>query len=313
MRATATPRRCDIAIALLWLAALAACHRQNPAPVTVPATGLRTDLIDARGRSYVHEFVVADGRRIETVWARPPGDGPFPLLVMVHGYQGGARPGARYYLARSRLQRLVADWGVVAVSVSQPGFGNSQGRADFCGPRTQRAVLAVIEQFAHAPFIDRQRVALMGFSRGAIVASMLATRETWLAAVVLWSGFYDVGKFYRDNGIAGIQPNIDRETGSTPEAFRERSALPLADRIRSPTLILHGALDPRGGVAEARQLGAVIARNGVPSAVRIYEGEKHYLDDAVVYPDIGAFLARHLRLSIASDPASGPTSGSRSQ
>ena len=251
---------------------------------------MRTELVDRSGRTYFHEFVIADGERIETIWAKPAGAGRFPLLVLIHGYQGGARPGARYFLARSRLQRLARDWGVVVVSVSQPGFGNSQGVADFCGPRTQRAVLAAVEHFVRTPFVDRARVALMGFSRGAIVASMLATREHWLAAVVLWSGFYDLASFYQRNGVPGVRVNIDREAGTTQDAFRERSALAHADRIRTPTLILHGGRDPRGGVAGARQLGARIAANGMLSSVIVYPDEKHYLDADEVFRDARRFL-----------------------
>jgi hypothetical protein len=62
----------------------------------------------------------------------------------LHGHQDGSRPGGKD----------LAEWGVVlkkyvareylAVAVSQPGYGNSAGPADFSGPFTQHAVSGVI-------------------------------------------------------------------------------------------------------------------------------------------------------------------------
>ena len=82
----------------------------------------------------------------------------------------------------------MATRGYVAAAVSQPGYGKSDGPPDYCGPFTQDAVQAAVEFLRRQTFIDPTRIALYGYSRGAIVASMVATK---VAAVVLGAGAYD--------------------------------------------------------------------------------------------------------------------------
>src|SRR5215470_2180600 len=75
-----------------------------------------------------YDFAV-QGKAVEAISFVPPGDGPFPGVLMIPGYQRTARDllplGARF-----------AREGLAAVAVTQPGFGKSQGPPDFVGPKT---------------------------------------------------------------------------------------------------------------------------------------------------------------------------------
>ena len=74
----------------------------------------------------------------------------------------------------------MASRGYVAAAVSQPGYGQSDGPPDFCGPYTQAAVMKAIDFLRQMPVVQPQHVALYGYSRGAIVASMVVTRtHSW--------------------------------------------------------------------------------------------------------------------------------------
>jgi len=118
----------------------------------------------------------------------------------------------------------MASRGYVAAAVSQPGYGHSDGPPDFCGPFTQEAVLGVIDFLRTMPVVQPQKIALYGYSRGAIVASMVATQDPQLAAVVLGAGAYDFFRWY-PTPLPGINANIEREAGTSAEAFRARSAI----------------------------------------------------------------------------------------
>ncbi len=216
------------------------------------------------------------GARVELYVGPGLGAGRHPGIVYVHGHQSPLLPGGRVYVGW-RVLTWEAGHGRVAVAVSQPGYGASDGPADYCGPYTQHAVAAAIRYLRARPDVDPTRIAVEGVSRGAIVASMVAAADPTLAAVVLVSGEYDLGSTYRRlNATRGWNPllwtmaaNMRREAGASDEAFLDRSALLTPRVIRSPTLILHGALDERLDPEHARQLAARLAAAGTEARLVI--------------------------------------------
>src|SRR5882672_8945877 len=79
-------------------------------------------------------------KHIEIFWTQPTGIGPWPLVVFLHGHQdGSSTPGGKAFLDYGVLEDA-ATRGYIGVGVSQPGYGRSEGPADFMGTFTQRAV-----------------------------------------------------------------------------------------------------------------------------------------------------------------------------
>lgn len=242
------------------------------------------------------------GARVELYVGPSPGAGRHPGIVYVHGHQSPLLPGGRVYLDW-RVLTWEAGRGRVAVAVSQPGYGASDGPPDYCGPYTQHAVAAAIRHLRARPDVDPARVAVEGVSRGAIVAAMVAAADPTLAAVVLVSGEYDLRSTYRRlDATRGSNPllammavNMRREAGTSDAAFRDRSALLTPMTIRSPTLILHGALDERLDPEHARRLAARLAAAGTEARLVVYPGAGHGipLDDRM--REIQPFLEAHLR------------------
>ena len=252
------------------------------------------------GRQLIHhEFLShkrAKNKRIELFWTKPYGKGPFPAIIYIHGHQR-ERVGGRTYVGVGRLRRM-AERGYIAAAVSQPGYGNSDGPPDFCGPFTQDAVLQAVAFLRGKPFVKADKVGLYGISRGAIVASMVATQDPKLAAVVLVAGTYDLEEAYPMSDIRGLLRNIDLETDGTPptrEAFRARSAIHHAEKIKSPLLILHGGDDYRlGPPDQAEVLGQKVRANGVPVQVKMFEGVGHRIPFSEQYREIYPFLKKYL-------------------
>ena len=188
-------------------------------------------------------------KRIEIFWTKPAGDGPYPALLLIHGHQEQIRNGGEAFVRTGRLG-ILARQGYVAASLSQPGYGNSDGPPDYCGPFTQDAALVALDFLRKQPFVNPNKVALYGYSRGAIVAGMVATRDPKLAAVVLGAGAYDFFSWYPTT-LRGIEANVQREAGTSAEAFKARSAIYHIDKIKSPILLLHGTQDERIPVGQA--------------------------------------------------------------
>ena len=186
------------AAAVALLCAAAACKPSPP-----PRLDATRELITAPD---------SHDRKIELYWRKPDGAGPFPVLVLLHGHQepGKTRIGGRAFVEWG-VVRQFADAGIVAVAMSQPGYGGSDGPADYCGPATQAAVRATVSHFRALPFVDGKRVALEGISRGAVVAAMVASQDDTLAGAVLISGVY------RSRGALPRRPDVRRQQAQPHE------------------------------------------------------------------------------------------------
>ena len=155
----------------------------------------------------------------------------------------------------------IANWrSIIAVSVSQPGYGGSDGPPDFCGPLTQTGIRTVFGYLEKEYGVEPSATLLYGVSRGAIAGAMVASQEPMLGGVVLVAGTYDLRSAY-ERTLPGIRANIEAEAGITTEAFAARSALFQAHKIKAKTCILHGRQDERAPVDQAIRFAEIVKQN----------------------------------------------------
>ena len=125
-------------------------------------------------------FPSGDGRC--TAWLTlPAGRGPFPAVVLVHGF------GATHVMALSNYERWFSEAGMAVVSFDFRRIGESPGE-----PRQRIRVKDMLADtdaalsWAQAqPAIDPERVALWGTSLGASHAMVTAARRPDVAALVV--------------------------------------------------------------------------------------------------------------------------------
>jgi dipeptidyl aminopeptidase/acylaminoacyl peptidase len=115
-------------------------------------------------------------------------------------------------------------------------------------------------------------VVLFGYSRGAIVAAMVATLDPRLAAVVLGAGAYDF--FTWRPTLPGISRNLSAEAGTSAEAFMARSAIYHVQQIRAPILLLHGTADERIPVQQAEAFAEKLKAAGVRFRFKEFPGAR---------------------------------------
>jgi dipeptidyl aminopeptidase/acylaminoacyl peptidase len=266
-------------VLLLAALVLAGCAAVEPGALT-----------DRDGWVIQREFLQHGGKRIELFWTKPAAGTRLPAVLFIHGHQEVRRDGGELYVRTGRLG-IMARQGYVAASLSQPGYGNSDGPPDFCGPVTQDAALAAIEYLRAKPFVDANKVVLYGYSRGAIVAAMVATRDAKLAAVVLGAGAYDFFSWY-PTPLPGIDTNIRREAGTSAAAFRARSALYHADKISAAVLLLHGERDERISVRQAQAFAAELGARGVRMRLKVFPNATHSIPVDEQFRDVYPFLER---------------------
>ncbi len=236
-------------------------------------------------------------KKIEYFLEKPKSNGPWPVIVFLHGHQNWPRTGGKDFVQWGVLDQY-ADRGYLAVSISQPGYGDSAGPADFCGPFTQHAVAAVIAKLQSEGYVKNNRIMIEGISRGALVAGMVAAHDPTIRGVVLISGLYDLQEYARHAKspmAVSIVDSMKEETGGADNALRERSLLNYAQDIKAAALILNGARDDRTDPDQARRLAEAINAHGGHARAIIYPEYGHQIPVEVRSKDVDPFIQQVLR------------------
>jgi dienelactone hydrolase len=163
-------RRIVVAFALSSLATLAGMARA--AEALAPSLREEVIYIDKPGRG---------GVKLETTLFRPPGDGPFPLVIINHGKSLGdphGGPRVRYLLAaREFLSR-----GYAVATPMRQGFAESTGPyiSDGCdieanGKAQAVDVAVTIAALSRRPDIDASHTVVMGQSHGGLTTMALGS------------------------------------------------------------------------------------------------------------------------------------------
>lgn len=232
------------------------------------------------------------GRMVEAVVCKPlaPDAGHrSPAVLLIPGYSRSARDNIPLMIALARH-------GYIGMSIAQPGFGRSDGPADFAGPSSVAAADAAFELLRNDPRTDPDHIALFGYSRGAMVASILATKRDDLACVVLCAGVYDLKAGYEQATSPVLREHIEKETGGASDgALRERSSLHRAGDIKCDVLVIHGDKDINAPVTQAHALVDRLAQAGVAHEVKNLKDRDHALTRAEIETVVLPFFEAHMR------------------
>lgn len=232
-------------------------------------------------------------KKVEYFLEKPKGNGPWPTLIFLHGHQEPPRAGGKDFVRWGVLEEF-AGRGYLAVAISQPGYGNSAGPADFCGPFTQHAVAAVIAKLRAEGYVKENRILIQGVSRGALVAGTVAAHDPSIRGIVLISGLYDLAAYAghaKSPMAVAIVDSMKAETGGTPDALKSRSLLTYAQDIKAQTLILNGARDDPD---QGRHLAETINAHGGHARAIVYPEFGHQIPVEARSKDVDPFIEQVL-------------------
>ncbi|HEX4605934.1 MAG TPA: prolyl oligopeptidase family serine peptidase [Candidatus Angelobacter sp.] len=246
--------------------------------------------LESGGKVCRYDYDV-DGKHIEAISFVPAGGGPFPGVLMIPGYERTARDLAG-------LGMRLAREGFSGVAVTQPGFGKSDGPADFVGPKTLAVLTMGYRRLQKEPYVDPKRMAIYGYSRGGMAASLLAEQIDDVKAAVLGAGVYDFKRLYDESTLPGVRQNMKAETGMTKEAIAERSSVLRMDQLKCPVLILHGEKDKNVPVSQAKLLRDRLTQLHKEFEIKLFPDREHSIG-----PEVGDMTVDFFRRKL-QEPAS---------
>ncbi len=226
----------------------------------------------------LHRFASFDGESIPVFLYEPEGEGPFPVVVSVHG---GPESQARPEFA-PLTQHLVSRGYAVAVPNvrGSTGYGKRYEHLDDVEKRLDsvRDLAALHEWLGARPEIDGSQAVLYGRSYGGymVLAGLAFQPELWAAGIETVGiaslvTFLENTSDYRRAAREREYGSLDRDRDFLVEA----SPLTHVDAIRAPLFVQHGRHDPRVPVGESEQIHRVLTEKGIRSELLIFEDEGH--------------------------------------
>ncbi len=249
-------------------------------------------------------FRTFDDRQIPGFLLKPEGEGPFPVLVEIHGGPESQR--RLQYSSAIPTDQFIQSLGIAVLTLNvrgSTGYGKSYSHLDDKDLRLDsvKDVEAAVAWLRTRDDIIPDRIAVMGQSYGGFMtlASITFHPDLWTAAVDV-VGIANFVSFLERTG-PWRRKHRSEEYGFLEhdrELLERISPLNHVDRIKVPLFVIHGRNDPRVPLFEAEQIVAALEERGQEVHLRVFDDEGHGLSKRVNridgYADAAGFLARHL-------------------
>ncbi len=228
----------------------------------------------------------ADGLTVEGFLFLPPGGetaGGLPTIIEMHG-----GPYSRYGNAWSgRYPWHVLAGNGFAVFIANPrggtGYGIDFRRGVFrnFGTDDFRDLMAAVDALVERGTADPDRLGFTGYSYGGLMTNVVISRTDRFAAAVSIAGMFN---FVSGMGQSNPQLLIDsylQPWAGDLELLWQHSPASRANKITTPTLIMHGEEDHPVDPRQSVEMFSYLQLNGVPSRLVLYPREGHGINEPV--------------------------------
>ncbi len=219
------------------------------------------------------------GRPIHTFVVTPHGFDPskrYPLILNVHG-----GPQSQWTDAfRGDWQVYPGKGYVVAFCNPTGSTGYGQDFTDAIrgewGGKPFRDLMKVCDALEQLPFVDKERVGVMGWSYGGYMAMWMQGATQRFKANAAMMGLYDLRSFYGATEELWF-PERDLKGEPWTSALYERwSPSNHVEKFNTPALVVTGELDYRVPYTQSLQYFTALQRRGVPSRLVVFPGAGHW-------------------------------------
>ena len=224
-----------------------------------------------------------DGKTVPAFLYSPPGDGPFPAVIDVHG--GPTSQSKRDF---STIRQYLVSKGYVVLVPNvrgSTGYGKTWTRLNNhdIGGGPLRDVIACKKYLVDHAHVASDEVAVMGGSYGGYMALAAETfAPTEFAANVDLFGVSDLKSLvesfpaYWAAGAADIYVKFGNPKDPADVAYQhDQSPLNFLDRAKSPLLVVQGDKDARVKKDQSDRMVQGLKARGVPVHYLVLENEGH--------------------------------------
>jgi dipeptidyl aminopeptidase/acylaminoacyl peptidase len=221
-----------------------------------------------------------DGLEVQGWLLRPSGDGPYPLVMNIHG--GPVWQWRPTWLGRGGILLLMLLKRGYAVFLPNPRGSSGRGRSfaqqvlgDMGGKDTYD-FLSGLDHLVERRIADPRRLGVTGGSYGGFMTSWLITQDTRFAAAVPLSPVTNQETEHLISNIPHFVKLFLADDYTNPSGkYFQRSPIMHAHKVKTPTLNICGALDRCTPPEEAVQFHNALLESGVKSVLVSYPEEGH--------------------------------------
>jgi dipeptidyl aminopeptidase/acylaminoacyl peptidase len=226
-----------------------------------------------------------DGTAIEGVLIKPANfdaTKKYPLLCIIHGGPTGVdrpvllTPDARYYPSDIWAAR-----GALILKVNyrgSAGYGEKFRKLNVrnLGVGDAWDVLSGVDFLIAKGWVDKDKVACMGWSQGGYISAFLTTSTNRFVAISVGAGISNWATYYYNTDITPFTIHyLGNDPAEDPAIYAKTSPMNYIKTARTPTLIQHGEFDRRVPIANAYELRQGLENRGVKVEMVVYKGFGH--------------------------------------
>jgi 2,6-dihydroxypseudooxynicotine hydrolase len=230
-------------------------------------------------------------RKIKAYFRRPRGVEKPPCVILIGG------------LDTTKVDyRNVSDMCLARGLATFAFDGPGQGETAFflrLNSRYEETVSAAIDYLETRSEVDSKRLGIIGRSMGGYFAPKAAAVDDRIKAMAAWCAFYQIEPmaFYDSANQKGLMFLSDTHSLAEADEFYQFLNLEgVAQKIRCPSLVMHGGLDKATPVKNAYRLADAISG---PVTRMIWEDSGHCNHDRSHFarPALADFMAHNLRVA----------------
>ena len=220
--------------------------------------------------SYIFSYP-SDNLKIYGMMNIPDGDGPFPVILLNHGYfnQASFQSGDGTHT----MADILATQGYITLASDYRGFGKSESAGSVSrghNPEYAIDVLNLIASVKSLPKADQNRIGMWGHSMGGEVSLRTAEATDSIKAIVLWAPT-------SANSADNFNFYSRRHSSPAPErsGFEDTSPVNFLKYISAPISLHQGLSDTEVKPEWSRNLDEALKKAGKQVEYFEYEGQDH--------------------------------------